>query len=141
MLTKKLKVGIAFTILIVLYIIWSEYTKIYYFSPVYLILGAILVFKQIFPSTKNQDQENKHLKIPVLNSFTNIFKYPLWLGIACCFLGPFLLAWVGSWFSSTSMYNENGSGVFLWFYFFTIPIGVVLVIIAIIMAVIKQFNK
>jgi hypothetical protein len=50
-------------------------------------------------------------------------------------ISPILLAFVTSLFQGGSMWNESsGTGTFIWFMFFTLPVGFFLVLIGLVMA-------
>jgi hypothetical protein len=52
---------------------------------------------------------------------------------------PLLLAFITSIFQGGSMWDESsGSGGFIWFMFFTLPVGFLLVFIGLVMAVIRR---
>ena len=54
---------------------------------------------------------------------------------------PLLLAFITSIFQGGSMWNESsGSGGFIWFMFFTLPVGLLLVFIGLVMAVIRRIR-
>jgi TRAP-type mannitol/chloroaromatic compound transport system permease small subunit len=52
---------------------------------------------------------------------------------------PLLLAFITSIFQGGSMWDESsGTGGFIWFMFFTLPVGFLLVFIGLVMAVIRR---
>jgi hypothetical protein len=60
------------------------------------------------------------------------------LGLFFAF-SPLLLAFVTSLFQGGSMWDEgNGTGTFIWFMIFTLPVGFVVVVIGLVMAVVRR---
>jgi TRAP-type mannitol/chloroaromatic compound transport system permease small subunit len=60
------------------------------------------------------------------------------LGLFFAF-SPLLLAFVTSLFQGGSMWDESsGTGTFIWFMIFTLPVGFVLVVIGLVMAVVRR---
>ena len=54
-------------------------------------------------------------------------------------ISPILLAFVTSLFQGGSMWDESsGTGTFIWFMFFTLPIGLLLVVIGLVMALVRR---
>jgi hypothetical protein len=54
-------------------------------------------------------------------------------------ISPILLAFVTSLFQSGSMWNESsGTGTFMWFLFLTLPVGFLLVLIGLVMALLRR---
>jgi uncharacterized membrane protein len=54
-------------------------------------------------------------------------------------VSPILLAFVTSLFQGGSMWDESsGTGTFIWFMFFTLPIGLLLVVIGLVMALLRR---
>ena len=54
-------------------------------------------------------------------------------------ISPILLAFVTSLFQGGSMWDEgNGTGTFIWFMIFTLPVGFVVVVIGLVMAVVRR---
>jgi hypothetical protein len=54
-------------------------------------------------------------------------------------VSPILLAFVTSLFQGGSMWDESsGTGTFIWFMFFTLPIGLLLVVIGLVMALVRR---
>jgi hypothetical protein len=54
-------------------------------------------------------------------------------------ISPILLAFITSLFQGGSMWDEgSGTGGFIWFMFFTLPVGFLLVFIGLVMAVIRR---
>ena len=52
---------------------------------------------------------------------------------------PLLLALITSIFQGGSMWDESsGSGGFIWFMFFTLPVGLLLILIGLVMAAIRR---
>jgi hypothetical protein len=52
---------------------------------------------------------------------------------------PILLAFVTSLFQGGSMWDEgNGTGAYIWLMFLTLPIGFLLVVIGLVMAVVRR---
>ena len=62
------------------------------------------------------------------------------IGIGLLFaVSPILLAFVTSLFQGGSMWDESsGTGTFIWFMFFTLPIGLLLVVIGLVMALLRR---
>jgi hypothetical protein len=55
---------------------------------------------------------------------------------------PLALAFISSVINQNSMFDEgNGSGTYIWFMLFTIPVGLIVVIIGIIRLIAKKFRK
>jgi hypothetical protein len=60
------------------------------------------------------------------------------VGLIFAFL-PLLLAFITSIFQGGSMWDESsGTGGFIWFMFFTLPVGLLLILIGLVMAVIRR---
>ena len=54
-------------------------------------------------------------------------------------VSPILLAFVTSLFQGGSMWDESsGTGTFIWFMFYTLPIGLLLVVIGLVMALLRR---
>jgi hypothetical protein len=54
-------------------------------------------------------------------------------------ISPILLAFVTSLFQGGSMWDESsGTGTFIWFMFFTLPVGFLLVLIGLVMALLRR---
>ena len=54
-------------------------------------------------------------------------------------VSPIVLAFVTSLFQGGSMWDEgSGTGTFIWFMFFTLPIGLLLVVIGLVMALLRR---
>ncbi len=54
-------------------------------------------------------------------------------------ISPILLAFVTSLFQGGSMWDESsGTGTFIWFMFFTLPIGLLLVVTGLVMALVRR---
>jgi hypothetical protein len=54
-------------------------------------------------------------------------------------ISPILLAFVTSLFQGGSMWNESsGTGTFMWFLFLTLPVGFLLVLIGLVMALLRR---
>jgi uncharacterized membrane protein len=54
-------------------------------------------------------------------------------------VSPILLAFVTSLFQGGSMWDESsGTGTFIWFMFFTLPVGLLLVVIGLVMALVRR---
>jgi uncharacterized membrane protein len=54
-------------------------------------------------------------------------------------ISPILLAFVTSLFQGGSMWNESsGTGTFIWFMLLTLPVGFLLVLIGLVMALLRQ---
>jgi hypothetical protein len=54
-------------------------------------------------------------------------------------ISPILLAFVASLFQGGSMWNESsGTGTFIWFMIFTLPVGFLLVLIGLVMALLRR---
>jgi hypothetical protein len=54
-------------------------------------------------------------------------------------ISPILLAFVTSLFQGGSMWNESsGTGTFIWFMLFTLPVGFLLVLIGLVMALLRR---
>jgi hypothetical protein len=54
-------------------------------------------------------------------------------------ISPILLAFVTSLFQGGSMWNESsGTGTFIWFMFLTVPVGFLLVLIGLVMALLRR---
>lgn len=54
-------------------------------------------------------------------------------------ISPILLAFITSLFQGGSMWNESsGTGTFIWFMIFTLPIGLLLVVIGLVMAIVRR---
>jgi hypothetical protein len=54
-------------------------------------------------------------------------------------ISPILLAFVTSLFQGGSMWDESsGTGTFIWFMFFTLPLGFLLVLIGLVMALLRR---
>jgi hypothetical protein len=52
---------------------------------------------------------------------------------------PILLAFFTSLFQGGSMWNESsGTGTFIWFMIFTLPVGFLLVVIGLVMIVVRK---
>jgi hypothetical protein len=52
---------------------------------------------------------------------------------------PLLLAFITSIFQGGSMWDESsGTGGFIWFMFFTLPVGLLLILIGLVMAAIRR---
>jgi hypothetical protein len=54
-------------------------------------------------------------------------------------ISPILLAFATSLFQGGSMWNEsNGTGTFIWFMLLTLPVGFLLVLIGLVMALLRR---
>jgi hypothetical protein len=54
-------------------------------------------------------------------------------------VSPILLAFVTSLFQGGSMWDEgSGTGTFIWFMLFTLPVGLLLVVIGLMMALVRR---
>jgi uncharacterized membrane protein len=54
-------------------------------------------------------------------------------------VSPILLAFVASLFQGGSMWDEgSGTGTFIWFMLFTLPVGLLLVVIGLVMALVRR---
>jgi TRAP-type C4-dicarboxylate transport system permease small subunit len=54
-------------------------------------------------------------------------------------ISPILLAFVASLFQGGSMWDESsGTGTFIWFMFFTLPVGFLLVVIGLVLALVRR---
>jgi len=54
-------------------------------------------------------------------------------------ISPILLAFVTSLFQGGSMWNESsGTGTFIWFMLLTLPVGFLLVLIGLVMALLRR---
>ena len=54
-------------------------------------------------------------------------------------VSPILLAFVTSLFQGGSMWDEgSGTGTFIWFMLFTLPVGLFLVVIGLVMALVRR---
>ena len=54
-------------------------------------------------------------------------------------ISPILLAFVTSLFQGGSMWDEgSGTGTFIWFMLFTLPVGLLLVVIGLVMALVRR---
>jgi uncharacterized membrane protein len=54
-------------------------------------------------------------------------------------VSPILLAFVTSLFQGGSMWDEgSGTGTFIWFMLFTLPLGLLLVVIGLVMALVRR---
>jgi len=54
-------------------------------------------------------------------------------------ISPILLAFVTSLFQGGSMWNESsGTGTFIWFMLLTVPVGFLLVLIGLVMALLRR---
>lgn len=57
-------------------------------------------------------------------------------------LAPVVIAFVTGLLSGTSMWDEgNGTGTYLWFLIFTLPLGLGAALIGIVLALIAHFRK
>jgi uncharacterized membrane protein len=54
-------------------------------------------------------------------------------------VSPILLAFVTSLFQGGSMWDEgSGTGTFIWFMLFTLPVGLLLVVIGLVIALVRR---
>jgi hypothetical protein len=54
-------------------------------------------------------------------------------------ISPILLAFVASLFQGGSMWDEgSGTGTYIWLMFFTLPVGFLLVVIGLVMALVRR---
>lgn len=54
-------------------------------------------------------------------------------------VSPILLAFVASLFQGGSMWDEgSGTGTFIWFMLFTLPVGLLLVVIGLVIALVRR---
>ena len=54
-------------------------------------------------------------------------------------ISPILLAFVTSLFQGGSMWHESsGTGIFIWLMLFTLPVGFLLVLIGLVMALVRR---
>jgi hypothetical protein len=54
-------------------------------------------------------------------------------------VSPILLAFVTSLFQGDSMWDEgSGTGTFIWFMLFTLPVGLLLVVFGLVMALVRR---
>jgi len=54
-------------------------------------------------------------------------------------ISPILLAFVASLFQGGSMWDESsGTGTFIWLMFLTLPVGFLLVVIGLVMALVRR---
>jgi hypothetical protein len=54
-------------------------------------------------------------------------------------ISPILLAFVTSLFQGGSMWDEgSGTGTYIWLMFFTLPVGFLLVVIGLVMALVRR---
>ena len=54
-------------------------------------------------------------------------------------VSPILLAFVASLFQGGSMWDEgSGTGTFIWFMLFTLPVGLLLVVFGLVMALVHR---
>jgi uncharacterized membrane protein len=54
-------------------------------------------------------------------------------------ISPILLAFVTSLFQGGSMWDEgSGTGTFIWFMLFTLPVGLLLVVIGFVIALVRR---
>ena len=54
-------------------------------------------------------------------------------------VSPILLAFVASLFQGGSMWDEgSGTGTFIWFMLFTLPVGLLLVVFGLVMALVRR---
>jgi hypothetical protein len=54
-------------------------------------------------------------------------------------VSPILLAFVTSLFQGGSMWDEgSGTGTFIWFMLFTLPVGLLLVVFGLVMALVRR---
>jgi len=54
-------------------------------------------------------------------------------------ISPILLAFVTSLFQGGSMWDEgSGTGTFIWFMLFTLPVGLLLVVIGLVIALVRR---
>jgi TRAP-type C4-dicarboxylate transport system permease small subunit len=52
---------------------------------------------------------------------------------------PILLAFISSLFQGGSMWDESsGTGTFIWFMFFTLPVGFALIVFGLVMALVRR---
>jgi len=52
---------------------------------------------------------------------------------------PILLAFITSLFQGGSMWDESsGTGTFIWFMFFTLPVGFALIVFGLVMALVRR---
>jgi len=57
-------------------------------------------------------------------------------------ISPILLAFVTSIFQGGSMWNEGtGTGTYLWFLMFTLPVGFFLFVIGLVMMIVRKLRK
>ena len=54
-------------------------------------------------------------------------------------VSPILIAFLTSLFQGGSMWDEgSGTGTFIWFMLFTLPVGLLLVVIGLVMALVRR---
>jgi len=84
---------------------------------------------------------NRHISSSSNNiSISNRGNYP-WIRIGLLIMvSPFIIAFVTSLYQGGSMFNEGtGTGFYLWFIILTIPIGILIITIALILRAFEYF--
>ena len=56
-------------------------------------------------------------------------------------LSPLLIAFIASLFQGGSIWDETGAGAFLWYFFFTPPVGFLIILIGLIALIIRRVRK
>jgi predicted branched-subunit amino acid permease len=56
-------------------------------------------------------------------------------------LSPLLIAFIASLFQGGSIWDETGAGAFLWYLFFTLPVGFLIILIGLIALIIRRVRK
>ena len=56
-------------------------------------------------------------------------------------LSPLLIAFIASLFQGGSIWNETGAGAFLWYFFFTLPVGFLIILIGLIALINRRVRK
>jgi predicted branched-subunit amino acid permease len=53
-------------------------------------------------------------------------------------LSPLLIAFIASLFQGGSIWDETGAGASLWYFFFTLPVGFLIILIGLIALIIRR---
>ena len=56
-------------------------------------------------------------------------------------LSPLLIAFIASLFQGGSIWDETGAGASLWYFFFTLPIGFLIIFIGLIALIVRRVRK
>lgn len=56
-------------------------------------------------------------------------------------ISPLLIAFIASLFQGGSIWDETGAGAFLWYLFFTLPVGFLIFLIGLIALIIRRVRK